>query len=101
MIRLGLQISNGASYEIGDVTVRLGELRLLGNANVRALICNIEMSHSVSIEPEANCEVAKTALTDIAESIGFTGTKDLFRSYEAGSSFDKVQLFCEALRYRA
>jgi len=100
-IRLRLMISNGAAYKIGDVTVRLGELRPLESQNVRALICNVETTSSVSVLQDSDDKIARIALSDIAESIGFLGSKETFESYKAGSSSDEVQLFCKALRYRA
>jgi hypothetical protein len=106
------QVINGTAYTAGEFTIRLGELRQSGSAQVRGVVCCIEASSSIndisSLDTQEETEKAKEIIrNDMAtlwEQIGYSGPnlKELSTQAPANNtseeSFDEVRMWCSLLR---
>ena len=92
---------SGSTFEVGDFIIRLGEVHLnsaLPSQTVKSLVCNIETTVSVWPTNE-QLVVTQVALSDLAESLGFSSSKSRMEAWQhgKGSCFEDVHLWCHAL----
>jgi hypothetical protein len=99
-VKMLFAVTNGASYEVDDVTIRLGELRAPGPSQaIRGIICNVQISSSITLHASQE-KTARLVVTDVADTLGFTGAKKYFRSWASDDTSEEVKLWCNALSQR-
>ncbi|KIW02078.1 uncharacterized protein PV09_06572 [Verruconis gallopava] len=94
VMKMLLAVVNGTSYEIDGVTIRLGELRVPGQAQtVRGLLC-----YAASSLPQE--KIAKALVTNVVESLGFAEAKKTYRTWPSKEKAQEIRLWCDALSQR-
>ena len=89
-------VANGATYDIDDVTIRLGELRSpTAPQTVRGILC------SVSIAQARGSNALMTMCEDVVETLGFADAKKYTRTWTGNGRMDQVKLWCDALKQRS
>jgi hypothetical protein len=106
------QLINGSAFTVGEFTVRLGEMRQAGSAQVRGLVCCIEASSGIGEgitfqtpeEIKTADEVARADMASLWERIGHSGPilKEAFTPTSASNpseeGFNEVRTWCDLLK---
>lgn len=117
MYRMGSQVTGGASYSLGEFTVRLGELREKGGQNAyRGIIVCIQTTKPEpaadedrdllpgQIDPQDQLLVGQALVRDVWSSFSVAPSKEVItsRPLREGDeqTFDEVALWCEILRFQ-
>jgi hypothetical protein len=111
------QVVNGQAYTVGEFTVRLGELRQIGNTqSPRGVVCFIEAISGIDehglAEPQSQeqrkkaVEVTRADMASLWDQIGYPSAKDYPSSDSTSDSavnggFDEVRTWCDLLRLRS
>jgi hypothetical protein len=90
-------ITSAVSYEVDDIKLRLGELRIPGPSQViRGVLCSMEVSSSVPQE-----KTAKLMIADTVETLGFAQAKHYFGTWPVGNKSEEARLWCDAINQRS
>lgn len=116
--RTGLMtVSNGFAYDVGEFTVRVGELRQPGNAQAppKALVVCIQSTLPTTKEGGTDDESTKTrglapedasasevqeVMRNFWKSFGVEGAKEAFAFTRSPDGQDEARLWCDVLRHR-
>lgn len=95
-------ITNGASYDLDELTIRLGELRVPGPTQaIRGILCNVQTSSSAIAGRQSEQEKAgRATVANVAETLGFVEAKKIYRTWASHDTAEEVKLWCEALNQR-
>ncbi|EKG11068.1 Mediator complex subunit Med20 [Macrophomina phaseolina MS6] len=117
MYRMGLQITGGASYSLGEFTVRLGELREKGgHMAMRGIVVCIQTAKQEPMDgptqellaeqndADEELRAGQALVRDIWASFGVSQAKETISPRPPRETneqpFDEVHLWCEALRFQ-
>ncbi|OJD30253.1 mediator complex subunit med20 protein [Diplodia corticola] len=117
MYRMGSQVGVGASYSVGEFTVRLGELREKGGQNaLRGTVVCIQTAKqesrpdegeapSARIDADEELQAGQALVRDVWSRFSVPQFKETITSRPAAPEaddqlFDEVRLWCEALRFQ-
>jgi hypothetical protein len=106
------QVITGTIYAVGEFTVRLGELRQVGSAQIRGVVCCIEAISSIGVATSSDTqqeskkaeEITRADMANLWERIGYPGPnlKELSTPASTDNSstegFDEVRMWCDLLR---
>ncbi|KAB2574743.1 Mediator complex subunit med20 [Lasiodiplodia theobromae] len=115
MYRMGSQVTAGASYSLGEFTVRLGELREKGGQMaLRGTVVCIQTAKQESddgdslpgqADADQELQAGQALVRDVWSRFSVPQAKETITSRPAAREpdeqvFDEVRLWCEALRFQ-
>lgn len=115
MYRMGSQVTAGASYSLGEFTVRLGELREKGGQMaLRGTVVCIQTAKQESddgdslpgqADADQELQAGQALVRDVWSRFSVPQAKETITSRPAArepdeQAFDEVRLWCEALRFQ-
>jgi hypothetical protein len=93
-------ITNGHAFEVGDFTVRLGELRAAGSGSgVRSVIVSIQSPSEGTALGEKDCAAIKSMITALWTAFG-VGSEGVKETWGFGSEESQIKAWCEILKLR-